>query len=284
MPSHPARAAKNDLDALLLDILSSIATILVSTGYGFSRANKLAKIAFVRAARSVVLETGSKSSIARIAALTGLTRIDVSRVIQSLDSARPMIASSINRAARVARGWVTDGRFSQRNSKPRLLAFVGPGDTFSALVRQYSGDIPAKAMLIEMTRLGMVRQDTRGYLMLVRSDVAKSRRTTRALNAAIPWISFLASASKAHTEREFVFRSDKFKLHFSSHRQVFEAMHELQVRRRAFVAALKQLGSPRNRRAQFSLNISVAAAASAPPDRNLQIQVRPKAKRASPRK
>jgi hypothetical protein len=73
-------------------------------------------------------------------------------------------------------------------------------------------------------------------------------------------------------------------LKFSSHREVLAAMLELHGCRRAFVTALKQLPNPKNHRGQFSLNILVAAAASAPPDPDLQRQLRSKVKRASPRK
>jgi hypothetical protein len=161
-------------------------------------------------------------------------------------------------------GWTADKKFSQDDSRPRRLAFAGSGNTFSVLVRQYSGDIPPKAMLTEMTRLGMVRQDKRGLVTLVRSDVAQSRRTTKALKAVIPWIRFLAGASTTHVECELTSRSDKVELRFSSLPQVFAALRELHGRHSAFVTALEQLGSRINGKGRYALNVSVAIAATNP--------------------
>lgn len=261
--SEQRKSPKHDVDALLFDILSHIAVILVSMGYGYSRMNELTKMAFVRAAHSVDLESRPTLSIARIAALTGLTRTDVSKITRISGKELPLVGRPTNRIARVASGWTTDRKFLE-NRKPRQLAFTGVGNTFSKLVRQYSGDIPPKAMLTEMSRLGMVRKGTRGLLVLVRSDVVQSRRTTNALKAAIPWISFLASASTATPDSELTSRADKIELRFSSLPQVFAAMRELHGRHRAFVAALEQLGNRAPAQSSYSINVSVAVAATNP--------------------
>jgi hypothetical protein len=218
---------KNDLDALLFEILSGIAKILVSTGYGFSRVNELTKIAFVNAARSLDQNAGSKLSIARIAALTGLTRTDVSQIIRPRKGQSHSLAKPTTRIARVANGWATDKKYTLKVTGPRHLTFAGNGNTFSALVRQYSGDIPPKAMLTEMVRLGLVRKDKRGLLMLTRTDVVQSRMSTNALKAVIPWVGFLARASTGRVDEELTSYFQKVDLNFSSLPQVFAAMREL---------------------------------------------------------
>ena len=267
MPKHRVRAdrpPKNDLDALLLDILSSIAAILVSTGYGFSRVNELTKMAFVHAAHSVDLNAGPRLSIARIAALTGLTRLDVSQIIRKSAIDNHPAGKPTNRVSRVAVGWISDKKFSEKNGGARKLAFAGAGNTFSTLVRQYSGDIPPKAMLTEMVRLGMVRRRAGGLLVLVRSGVVQSRRTTNALKAAIPWIGFLAKESTRQVNNDLTSLFEKFELRFSSLPQVFAVMRELRGRHSAFVKALEQLGSRVDDNGHYSLNVSVAVAATNP--------------------
>ena len=226
--------------------------------------NELTKMAFVRAAHSVDPESEQRLSIARIAALTGLTRTDVSQMIRLRDEKPPHRRKPTNRVARVAMGWTTDKRFSQGHSRPRRLVFTGSGNTFSALVRKYSGDIPPKAMLTEMARLGMLRQDQHGELTLVRSAVAQSPRTTKALKAVIPWIRFLAGASTAQIDSELTSRSDSFELKFSSMPQVFAALRELHARHGVFVSGLEQLGSRMNTQDRYSLKVSVAIAATNP--------------------
>lgn len=258
------RSSKKDLDDLLFDILSSIATILVSTGYGYSRVNRLTKMAFVRAANSSNLESGGRVSIARIAALTGLTRTDVSQIVRLRNGNTPVVGRPKNRIERVASGWANDKKYSQKGDGPRHLEFAGPGNTFTSLVRQYSGDIPPKAMLTEMVRLQMVRMVGRSKLVLVRSDVVQSRRTTDALKAAIPLISFLAKASTTQSGSELTSSSDRIEIKFSSIPQVYAAMRELHGRHRAFVAALEELGNRDDGKSRYAINVSVAVAATKP--------------------
>lgn len=258
------RSPKKDLDTLLFEVLTCIAAILVPTGYGFPRVNKLTKMAFVRAANSMDDELGTRQSIARVAALTGLTRTDVSRMFRISNKETPVLGTPANRVARVASGWVTDRKFSRKRSGPRNLEFAGPGNTFTALVRRYSGDIPPKAILTEMLRLGMARRNNRGRLVFLRSDAAQSQRTSDALKAAIPLISFLARASDTHVNSQLTSRSDRIELKFSSMPQVFAAMRELQGRHSAFVAALEELGSQVDRQGRFVINVSVAVAATNP--------------------
>lgn len=258
------RSPRNDLDVLLFDILSSIAAILVSTGYGYSRVNSLIKMAFVRAANSANFKSEARLSIARIAALTGLTRTDVSRIARQQDSEAAVVGKPTNRITRVASAWANNKKYSQSGRGPRDLEFAGPGTTFSALVKQFSGDIPPKAMLTEMIRLGLVRKNGRGRLTLIRSDVVQSRRTTDALKAAIPLITFLARASTAQADSELTSRSDKIELRFSSLPQVFAAMRELHGRHNAFVAALEELGGGDRDRKRYAISVSVAVAATNP--------------------
>jgi hypothetical protein len=258
------RTTTSDVDTLLFSILSSVAAILVSTGYGFSRVNELAKIAFVQAARAAGAEQGRRISIARIAALTGLTRTDVSKLVRSHKSNSPALGKPTSRVARVASGWATDKKYALSNAQPRNLALAGPRNSFAALVRQYSGDIPPKAMLKEMTRLGLVRIDDQGRVVLVRADLTHSRKTTAALRAAIPWISFLARASTTQAQDDLTSHFKTIELNFSSLPQVFAAMHELRSRHGAFVRALEQLGHQVKGTGRYSLNLSVAVAATNP--------------------
>ena len=269
---------------MLLEILSSIAAILVSTGYGFTRVNELTKLAFVRAADSADLKSGPRLSIARIAALTGLTRTDVSKIIRADIIKSPAIGRPTNRVARVASGWATDRSFSQKGVGPRHLKFAGAGVTFTDLVKRYSGDIPPKAMLTEMIRLGMTRRNKSGHLVLVRSDVVPSRRTTKALKAAIPMISFLARAITVHSNSELTSRSDKIELKFSSLPQVFAAIRELHGRHRAFVAALEELGSRVDGQSSYAINVSVGVAATNPRASATRHRLKPTSRESKARK
>ena len=50
---------------------------------------------------------------------------------------------------------------------PHPLPFEGPGTSFSDLVKRFGGDIPPRAVLDELLRVGTVEQDAAGRLCLL---------------------------------------------------------------------------------------------------------------------
>jgi hypothetical protein len=64
-------------------------------------------------------------------------------------------------------GWFTDPRFVDDNGKPRALPVTGTA-SFQDLVKQFSGDIPKRAVLDELLAAGMVQRDSSGCLRAVR--------------------------------------------------------------------------------------------------------------------
>src|SRR5438105_3378796 len=67
------------LDTSLVQILNSLASLLVESGYTFNRLMRISRVAYVVAARKMAESSKQRISIARIAASTGLTRTEVSR-------------------------------------------------------------------------------------------------------------------------------------------------------------------------------------------------------------
>jgi hypothetical protein len=61
-----------------------------------------------------------------------------------------------NRAARVIAGWVRDKEFTDAAGEPLALSQAGATGSFSLLVKRYSGDVPARAVLDELLRVGAV--------------------------------------------------------------------------------------------------------------------------------
>ena len=187
--------SSDTVDANLSLIFSSLAELLVASGYGYARVGKLVKVSFVRAAKSIGREKGEKVSNARIAALTGLTRTEVSELLRLGDQPAVSSADPANRALRVVQGWLTDRRYLRPNNTPRRLTFKGEKFSFSHLVKMHSGDIPARAMLSEMKRLRIVRHDAQDRVQLVRTTLGISRRTTLAMRAISLWIEMLTATS-----------------------------------------------------------------------------------------
>jgi hypothetical protein len=142
---------------------------------------ELAKRAYVDVALNDFAIPGRKPSVSRAALLTGLTRKEVQRLTEEAAGAvEAGTALPENRAARVVAGWVRDSDFHERDNDPAPLLFDGGEHSFSELVRRYSGDVPPRAVLDELQRVGtVVRGDdgtlhlqTRGYIPRA-SDTAK---------------------------------------------------------------------------------------------------------------
>jgi hypothetical protein len=72
-----------------------------------------------------------------------------------------------NRAARVIAAWRRESDFLDAEGKPAPLPIAGPGKTFSELVKRFSGDVPAQAILDEMIRIGAVERLEDGRVRLL---------------------------------------------------------------------------------------------------------------------
>lgn len=140
--------------------------------------------AFDSLARRVYLEVamaefgipGKKPSISRAAILSGLTRKEVQRLLaQPLDEALEA-GERHNRATRVISGWTRDADFLDGEGQPRPLLPEGE-ISFATLVRRYSGDIPARALLDELLRVGAIRSDDNIHYRLVASGYVPSGST-----------------------------------------------------------------------------------------------------------
>jgi hypothetical protein len=248
------------LDVSLKLILDSLAALLVETGYGYTRLAKLAKASFVQAARSIE-QGGAKVSNARIAALTGLTRTEVSHLLRQQKEDPAEAAEPENRALRVAKGWLIDLRFANQRGVPRRLPFKGNGATFSSLVKKYSGDIPARAMLSEMKRLRMVNHDSRDRVLLVREKLGVSRTTMLAIRAISPWVEMLTTRNGSNQLGEVTSKAHQVRLSFNSNSQLMAAVRELEHRRMAFLDGLERLGETAVGSRKHSLRVSIAVAA-----------------------
>ncbi len=111
---------------------------------------------------------GRKPSVSRAALLTGLTRKEAQRIVDDEGSgADSAYALPENRAARVVAGWVRDADFHGPDGEPLALRFEGAEPTFSTLVRRFSGDVPPRAVLDELRRVGTVERLEDGSLKLL---------------------------------------------------------------------------------------------------------------------
>jgi Family of unknown function (DUF6502) len=151
------------LDAALMRLLRPLMRLMLRHSMPFSAFEELAKRVYVDVAMNDFALPGKKPSISRASILTGLTRKDVQRLVGSSDAPGDVPEERYNRAARVLTGWIRDPHFLAGDGQPRSLDFDGDAG-FAALVRRHSGDVPPRAVLDELLRVGAVVQRKDGQL------------------------------------------------------------------------------------------------------------------------
>ena len=154
------------LPAAIRKMLPPLVRLLLRNGMAASF-YELVKHAYVLVARDECGISGKQATKSRIAILTGLTRKEVQTLLNMPVPRKDRYGDEYNRAARVITGWLRDPDFGDGNGHPLPLRMVGKRLSFSALVKRYSGDIPVRAMLDELMRVGTVKQLRDGRLGLV---------------------------------------------------------------------------------------------------------------------
>lgn len=167
-------AHANPLHQALFRILRPLARLLLRNGIPYGEFAELVKKAYVAAALEDFPDGRRRPTDSRAAVMTGLTRKEVKRqreVLTGEDAGKPDVLHT-NRASRVVSGWVHDAAFQTAAGEPANLPLDG-GVSFSALVKKYSGDMPSRAVLDELLRVGVVSVDSEtGALTLKqRADV-----------------------------------------------------------------------------------------------------------------
>ena len=140
--------------SVLQELLTELAFVLLPRGMTPRRFSELARSAFVQAAADMSKLRNGKVNHSRVAAQTGLSRADVKRLLtrNMFDSVRP----DQTPIRRVINGWRTDRKFANRDGSPKRLRISGSSTSFTGLVKKHGGDVPHRAVLDELRRIGAV--------------------------------------------------------------------------------------------------------------------------------
>jgi hypothetical protein len=152
------------LQTALHKIFKALARLVLRFGLSYEQFDELAKQAFVEVAEQDFTLPGRKQTDSRIAVVTGLSRKEVKR-LRELEHGSETVATpaQYNRAARVLNGWLQNKAYLDEGGAPLVLpmdgakaSFEGAEGSFTRLVRDYGGDIPVRAVLAELVRIGAV--------------------------------------------------------------------------------------------------------------------------------
>lgn len=160
-------AAPHVLTAAVVRVLRPLVRLLLRHGVSHRTFTELAKWVYVDVATAEFSLETRKQSSSRVAVLTGLTRKEVSRLREQSQPVAQSQTEQYNRAARIIGGWLRDPAFRTRAGKPAVLPVHDGDGSFAALARRYSGDMPVRALLDELLRVGAVELDTRGRVKLL---------------------------------------------------------------------------------------------------------------------
>jgi hypothetical protein len=159
---RPQRTLQRAIEQLLRPLFR----VLLRHSVSYGAFEDMAKRVYVDVALKDFGLPGKKPSTSRVAVLSGLTRKEVQRLLSEPEDEAAEVADRYNRAARVLSGWARDRDFLDTEGAPRMLAQDGEHG-FAELVKRYSGDIPARAVLDELVRVGSVVQRPDGLLQLL---------------------------------------------------------------------------------------------------------------------
>lgn len=144
-------------------LLQPLVRLLVRSGISYGETAEVLKTVFVEVAGRDFDLPDRKTSLSRIAILTGLTRKEVAKQQEILVSGALNVDSNLNRVIRVLEGWHTDPVFTGPYGMPMELPFESAADpSIISLVRKHSGDMAPRAMLDELIRVGAVEKTSAG--------------------------------------------------------------------------------------------------------------------------
>ncbi len=176
------------LERAVVALLRPLVRLVLNRGMAYGQFAELLKRAYVEAAEEDFTVPGRKLTISRVAVLTGLTRKEASRLMQEEPSVSESQARRrVNRAARVVSAWAVDPAFQDAAGNPLELPFDdseghagakapgaragghsgGDGPSFARLVALHGADVPPRAVLDELMRVGAVARREDGRIHLV---------------------------------------------------------------------------------------------------------------------
>ncbi|MCB1877391.1 MAG: hypothetical protein KDH88_15575 [Chromatiales bacterium] len=155
------------IGAAVRKLLRPLTRLLLRSGISYASFAEWAKGVFVDVASEEFALPGRKQSDSRISVLTGLTRKEVRRIRSLSAPEDPEAIRGYNRAARVMSGWLRDEEFLDDSGAPAVVS----EQQFALLVARYSGDMPVRAVLDELERVGAVRHGEAGIEPLARGYV-----------------------------------------------------------------------------------------------------------------
>jgi hypothetical protein len=141
----------------LLQLFEPLAGFVLDSGLSAVELQFILRQAIVRGLAAKQIECGRRINISGIAASTGISRAEISRILQNArDPKVPTDDLKQQSTNRILAAWHQSPRFTNPNGHAADLKIYGSGATFESLVKKHGGGIPTRAMLDELARTGAI--------------------------------------------------------------------------------------------------------------------------------
>jgi Family of unknown function (DUF6502) len=163
-------ALQAEQDALMVAVgavLAPLAQLCVARGLPIQAVEEQIRQTFVRAAWQAHEASGAAPNTSRVSAATGLTRREVTRLLET-DTTAPALRPSPS--SQVFTRWLTDPALRDAEQRPLALPRQGGAPSFEALAHSVTRDVHPRTLLEELCRLNLVRVDAATDRVLLQSE------------------------------------------------------------------------------------------------------------------
>ena len=136
----------------LRQLLKPIVAFALRHGLRIQELNEALRSCVVDCTKEALLTRGEEANISRLAALSGIQRKEIKRVLDSGEE--PIQTSSV--LARVIGRWEQHPDYRTSNGEPRTLGCAGADSEFAELVRSVSVDLNPYTVIFALEHSGMV--------------------------------------------------------------------------------------------------------------------------------
>jgi hypothetical protein len=137
-------------------ILKPLSELALISGISISELNSILRQSAIRGVAAQQINEASRINISGIAAMTGISRSEISRTLKSSPRDFHTAAFSQTLTNTILTAWYSEPRFLTAARLPRDLKMYGNGSTFESLVKKYGRGIPTRAIFDELVRIGAI--------------------------------------------------------------------------------------------------------------------------------
>lgn len=158
----------------LVEFFTELARLLVDAGISHAQFTRISEVAFFRAAARGARFRNAKINQSAIAAMTGLNRTRVRKLLKKGFRGLP---ATEDRVDRLVTAWVSEPELLTSAGEPRRLRLSGGKGSFDWLAKRHGGDVPTKAILGELSRRRVIH--IRGGYVALSAASLRSRESKR---------------------------------------------------------------------------------------------------------